>query len=479
MSLFYKLNPLFSFFTVVSFCNLAAVNPNQTETTSPIYPGSELPFSIDIEEADFSLPNGIHSGVTAIHDGKWLLLAGRTNGLHGFDATDNFPPSQQNTTVYVVDPKKKKVYTRSLKDAGSGLSQKQIDSLSVVSPQSYQDGKTLYMTGGYGINTANGTFSTKNALTAIDIPGLMDWVMEPKHSKKAKYYIRQIFDPIFQVTGGYMTKNSDGLTLLIFGQNFEGPYTDSSNGVYLEQIHRFIIDGDTKKLTIKKKETLPETRNPNYRRRDLNVVPIVLKEDWDACQSFLALSGVFTEAGGIWTVPVFITKNGKAYMPNPSDPDTFKQGMNNYASPTICLFSNENRKSYTILLGGLSYGFFQDGTFQKDEDIPFINQVTTIRIDKHKKFKQYLMDAEYPVILSTGSNPGNQLLFGAGAKFMPVKLPDYKNGVIKLDLLKCKRELIGYIVGGIASTLTFTNTRSDSMASSYIFKVYLTKNSKK
>lgn len=62
------------------------------------------------------------------------------------------------------------------------------------------------------------------------------------------------------------------------------------------------------------------------------------------------------------------------------------------------------RRSYTVLLGGISFGDFQGGIFQTDAQLPFINQVTTIKRDRDGVFAQYLMDAEYPVIPSTGSH---------------------------------------------------------------------------
>src|SRR5664279_1881375 len=152
---------------------------NQTPDTSPILPEDSLPLRISIEQAEFSLPSGVQSYVAGSFDGRWLMLAGRINGLHGFNNdNNNFPPNQQNTTVFVVDPVAKTVTTRSLAAPGSGLTQAQVDLLSVTNAQSYQIGNTLYMTGGYGVDTGTGDFSTKDALTAIDIPGLIQWVVD-------------------------------------------------------------------------------------------------------------------------------------------------------------------------------------------------------------------------------------------------------------------------------------------------------------
>ena len=138
------------------------------------------------------------------------------------------------------------------------------------------------------------------------------------------------------------------------------------------------------------------------------------------------------------------------------------------------IHSRKEANSYTVLMGGIGFGYFANGVFQTDVELPFINQVTTIKCDTNGVFSQYLMNAEYPVIPSTGSNPGNPLLFGANATLIPAEgLPAYKNGVLKYDKLGRNPIVVGYIVGGIQSTLPNTNVSSDSAASPYIFKVTL------
>lgn len=448
---------------------------NQTPDTSPILSGDQLPFEVKIKTADFHLPSGWHSGAFATHEGKWLLLAGRTNGLHGFsDSESNFPPSAQNTSVMVVDPCSGRTWSRSLEDSDSGLTQEQIDLLSVTSPQFYQKKKTLYITGGYGVDTATGEFSTKDCLTAIDVPGLMHWVVKGHH--RASSYIRQIFHPIFQVTGGEMSQYGDDPTLLVFGQNFEGFYFEGGSGIYTNEVRRFNIIDDGHHLSINVLAPLPIMPDPTFRRRDLNVVPIIQIINNQVIPQLVAFSGVFTPTGGAWTVPVTISTDGTASMQDPTRRTTFKQGMNNYDCATAGIFSIKHWKMYTIFFGGISFVYVEDGRFKTDSELPFINSVTTIRGDQFGNFKQYLMDAEFPTILSTESNPGNTLLFGASALFVPVEdFPDYSNGVLKFEALEEHPRLLGYIVGGIQSTLPNTNTITDSSASDYVFKVFAKK----
>jgi hypothetical protein len=457
----------FVFVTAWGWTSLV-IAQNQTTNLSPILSSNSVPFSIQIEPAGFSLPSGLQSYVLGTHGGKWLLLAGRSNGLHGFNSgNNNFPADTQNTTVFVVDPKLQTVATRSITNSGSGLTTNQIDLLSVTGAQSYQSGKTLYLSGGYGIDSATSNFTTKAALTAIDVPGLIHWVISSTNGETAAQYIRQTFDSMFQITGGVMVKASPHHALLVFGQDFEAS-SITSDGTYSMQVRRFRIVDDEKHLSFVAQTTEPP--DPNYRRANLNVVPIIEH----GRPSFVAFSGAFTLTDGIWTVPVEISRKGIATMANPTNAATLEQGMNNWTCPTLELYSHKAGNSYTVLMGGISFGFFSSGVFQTDSELPFINQVTTIKRDQNGVFSQYLMNAQYPVILSTASNPGNPLLFGANAMFIPANgLPTYINGVLKYDALGTKSVVVGYIVGGIQSTLPDTNVESDSAASPFIFKVTL------
>jgi hypothetical protein len=401
--------------------------------------------------------------------------------MHGFDPSDdgsnNFPPQEQNTMIYVVDPICKKVYCRSLDDPESGLTQDQIDSLSTTSPQYNQEGSTLYIVGGYGFRHSIEDYTTFEFLSALDIPGLMRWVICEPEGESAQQHIRQITDPIFKITGGEMSKLGKCMpTLLALGQDFEGAYfSESSVQTYSNQVRRFYIHDDGVNLSVEILLSLPLSPDPNLRRRDLNVVPMVKAHKGKLIPELVALSGVFTENDGIWTVPVSISACGHSFMADPADPCTFKQGMNNYDSATLGLYSKRTGDMYTILFGGISYGFFQDGVFKTDDQFPFINQITTVKKNRKGHYTQYLMAAEYPEIRSTQSNPGNLLLFGADARFVPTSGLEcylYGNGVFKFDRIVRSME-IGYIVGGIQSSLPNTTKMSDSAASPYIFKVCL------
>lgn len=447
----------------------ASFADNQTAELSTVLPAASLPFRVVIENTTIKLPIGNHSGVVGVYKGQWILLAGRSDGMHGF-GNDPFPDPAQNRNIYVINPATGAVFTRALADPSSGLTAQQIDTLAVTSPQGYQESDTLYMTGGYGSDSSNGTFGTKPVLTAIYLPGIVQWVTRTGNQSVARN-IQQIFNPLFQVTGGEMFKLGSAMQL-IFGQNFTGIYTGGSNGDYSEQVRRFKLIESNGQLTVATYPSKPLNPDPNFRRRDLNIVPALLNNQGNLQYGLVAYAGVFTPSDGAWTVPVVFTETGDPQMANPNLPSTFKQAMNHYVCATASLYSRKYQSTYHIFLGGISYGFFVNGVFQTDSELPFINQITTVKMDKEGHFSQYLMNSEYPVILSTQSNPGNPLLFGAGAYFIADNIQRYPNGVISLDTIR-KPTVIGYIVGGIQSTVPNTNVASDSTASTYVFKVTL------
>ncbi|MDP1880876.1 MAG: hypothetical protein Q8K60_08045 [Parachlamydiaceae bacterium] len=480
--LFYQL-VLFLTFITSSHCYSA----NQTPTFSPILPGTELPFKVEIRRG-FKLPFGIQSYASAKIDGKILIIGGRINGLHGFNNDPlNFPPNQQNYFAIVIDVIPQKVYYRSWFDSPSGLNIDQIQSLSVTSPQFYQDlpkcpchrakpVETLYMTGGYGYRTAAQNFTTFPFLTAIDIEGLMHWVIEPDADETAAQYIRQYNDPMLAVTGGFMDQIGDkeNPTLLCLGQDFEGPYFFGNNAqFYTEQIRKFFILDNGVDLWVDFLEVAPFYRNPTFRRRDLNICRVIRPTRRGRRHELVAFGGVFTETNGVWTIPIVIQPTGAANMLDPFNPDTFKQGMQQYACANFGLYSRSTGDMYNILMGGITAEYLTLNGFVEDTEFPFTDQVTAIKSNRRNEFTQYFLSATYPMIRSTGPNQGNPLLFGAGAQFFTVEgIRKYAKNVIRLDRIK-EKTLVGHIIGGIQSSLMNTNTQADSAASPYVFQVFV------
>ncbi|MES2273270.1 MAG: hypothetical protein V4487_03675, partial [Chlamydiota bacterium] len=256
----------------ISICGL--YGQNQTSYVTLPLPEASLPFRLSIEQASFSLPEGLQAFVAGSYKGEWVLLAGRTYGLHGFQG-DTFPVSSQNTTVYVLNPATGAIVSRSLTDPSSQLSREQIDQLSVTNAFFFQgDGsRTLYMAGGYGINTATGDRETQSVLTAIDVPNLIKWVKRVSKCKSAAKCMRRVSHPLLQATGGVLFQSDPHQPYLLgLGQNFIGSYTVNSNGIYTHQIRPFQVIDTGKNIFIQPySQPAPIS---TYRRRDLNIVPI-------------------------------------------------------------------------------------------------------------------------------------------------------------------------------------------------------------
>jgi hypothetical protein len=450
---------------------------NQTATISPIQLNSALPYRVSVEPYDFgavSLPT-VHSYAAGTVDGKWVILAGRTNGLHGFTsvAANNFPPASQNRDVWVIDPISKQSWSRSLADASSGLTLDELNSLTQTNSQFYQRGDRLYMTGGYGVESEqNGSpfYNTFDELSAIDLPGLATWAMGGAGT--AKSHVRQISDPLFKITGGAMYE-INGRTHLVFGHDFVGNYTNGTNGVYANQVRSFDIVDDGAALSIA--NVISTTPDPNFRRRDLNIVPVIRPGAGSTLdQGLLVLSGVFTPTNGAWTVPVEIDANGNPTMDDPAAPATFKQGFNGYHSAKVGLYSETTGSMHEILFGGISLQTYDTSAQQviTDNRLPFINDITSIVIDEQGNYVQHRL-GEFPVL----NDPlGNRLRFGANAElFLADGIETYSNGVVKLDSL-ASPTTVGYIFGGIASNAP--NTRgiagAATAASDLIFRVVIT-----
>jgi hypothetical protein len=454
-----------------------ALAANQTDTLTPIVLNGSMPYRISVQPYDFgaaALPT-LHSYAAGHHDGKWVLLSGKSNGLHGFDTTgpNGFEPEFQNREVWIIDPASKQTWHRSLDGAAGGLTTIELNSFTSTNNQFYQRGERLYMAGGYGVQVISGGLpinGTFDRLSAIDLPGIIEWVMTG--SGVAKDHIRQITSPSFRVTGGAMYEMG-GRTHLVFGQDFTGNYNPNKNGTYTNQVRSFTIVDDGTTLSIANPTST--TPDPNFRRRDLNVFPVIQPGNGGTLdEGLVVLSGVFTPppSVGAWTVPVEIDPTGNPMMADPSDPATFKQGFNNYHSAKLGLFSEASGEMHELLFGGISLQFVDTDTMQTvtDDALPFVNDITSVVIDSAGNYSQHWL-GQFPTM---NDLEGTRLRFGANAEFFLADgIETFANGVVKLDDLNGPTTL-GYIFGGIISNGPHTRSGdppATSSASNIMFTV--------
>ncbi|MEJ8573616.1 hypothetical protein [Microbaculum marinum] len=454
---------------------------NQTPTVSEVSTDAAgLPYSIELRAVDSSqvLPT-LQSFAFGQTHGLWVILGGRTNGLHGFSNSGlkNFPPRRQNRRIWVIDPVSGERWSRKLSD--SSLTQDQIDALSSTATEKMQIGDTLYVIGGYGYSQTQENFVTFDTLTALDLLQTVAWVRrEPVFGIEVKDLadiIRQTSRGVLKVTGGQVTQIGSR-TVLAFGQLFDGGYGDpDANQVYTTQLRSFKLRDNGRKVAIRKVRRDPKKPNPtDYRRRDYTLVPFLQMKRGKTIEKAAALAGVFTLTDGIFTVPVEFGEEASPQMANPDASRTFKQAMNGYDCAYLAIWDRRTKSSHSVLFGGISYVYYdsETGEFVEDTNFPFINDITSVVRDRKGRYEQVLV-GEFPTIMSTD---GKELLFGAEAEmFIDPATPTTSNGMVDLAALRRMHGnepvVVGRIFGGIAADApNFGN----SVASNIIFEVVLT-----
>ncbi|WP_425397062.1 dockerin type I domain-containing protein [Aeoliella sp.] len=444
---------------------------HQTDSFSPVSVGSVLPYQVQLAETSLGtaeLPT-LQSYAAAEHDGKWVLVAGRTNGLHGFSQipTENFPEAYRSYDVWVVDPAAGQSWRRSLHpddNENSGLTANQAISIGTTNNQFVKLNDTLYLTGGYSGD------DTIGALTALDLPGIVDWVQNG--TGMASNHIRQVEDPYFRVTGGAMYE-LDGKVQLVFGHDFPGRYRPGKNGIYTQSIKSFEINDDGTTLSFS--NATSTTPVDEYRRRDLNVYPVLSPDGLGGhTEGLTALSGVFTESDGVWTVPVEIDEYGAPSMADPELAGTFKQSMNQYHSAKFGMYSASTGAMHEVLMGGITINQYDWGTgmFVQDNAAPNTSQVTSVVVDADGNYSQHLLGA-FPVILDEHDY---YLRLGANGEFFVAHgIPTFDNGVIDFDELPAGETVIGHVFGGLAANADHIRNNPDpyaaSIASDMVFEV--------
>ncbi len=419
--------------------------------------GQNAPFQIAIEPINIPNLGGLQSFSYGQHDGKWLIIGGRLDGLHRRQPFAAFDEAGHNTQIFVVDPVVKQVWSAPFSSLSAGM-QEQLKSTNM---QFYQDGDYLYLTGGYGISAINNDHITFPNLTAVKVSETIDAIV---NGTSFVSNFRQITDAQFQVTGGYLEKINNTY-YLVGGQKFIGAYNPmgptSGPGFiqeYTNAVRRFTLADDGTTLTIN--HLIPWTDAANLHRRDYNVSPQILPNGEEALTAF---SGVFQSTVDLpWLNSVNIDSTG--YQVNAG----FTQYYNHYHCAHTELYSQITSEMHNIFFGGIAQYYDNNGTLVQDNDVPFVKTIARVTRDANGVMSEYKLPIEMPSLL------------GASAEFIQNEsLPAYNNHVIQLDLLTADSTLLGYIYGGISSTamnIFFTNTGTQSSANSQIFKVYLVKN---
>jgi hypothetical protein len=436
--------------TLLLFASLLPVPSSQLAAQGPAN------YHIALEEIIVPGMPALQSFVSGEAGGKWILMGGRTDGLHRRQPWASFWSSENNMQVYVFDPVTKNIWAQSLDSLSASLK----DQLQSTNMEFEQVGDMLYICGGYGYSALSQGYNTHSGLVAVNVTAAINAIMNGTNMSGA---FRQISDSRVKITGGYLDY-LDGKFYLVGGQDFVGQYNPMgpNNGpgffqAYSNQIRSFRIVDNGTSLSIADYNAITDTLQ--LHRRDYNLVPQILPGN---VQGFTAFSGVFQYGADLpWLNTVDITATG--YYPN----SVFNQYLNQYHTANMPIYDSASSTMYSIFFGGIGrYSLDGNGNLVDDQRVPFVKTISMVSRDSSG------------AMLETGIGLMPDYL-GAGAEFIrDPGLAIYPNEVIKLSHLSSDSNFVGYIYGGIESSLPnifFINTGVESVSSNRIFKVFLVK----
>jgi hypothetical protein len=172
------------------------------------------PFDVYLEPVNINGLGGLQSYAFGQHNGKWLIVGGRLDGLHRRQPFAAFDVAGNNNQIIVIDP----ITQQKWATPTSSLSIALQEQLSSTNIEFHQEGNSLYLIGGYGYHTATTTRKTFDNLTAINVSGLINAVIS---GNPIASYFKQISDPLFAVTGGHLKKINNTF-YLVGGNKFDG-----------------------------------------------------------------------------------------------------------------------------------------------------------------------------------------------------------------------------------------------------------------
>lgn len=396
---------------------------------------------------------GLHSYAYAQHDGKWLIIGGRRDGLHPRQPFRSFPETQNNKDIYVVDVAQRKMWSVNV----SSLSTAVAEQLQSTNMNFHQLEDTLFIIGGYGYSTTATDHITYPNLTTINVSGLINAVI---NSQPISSYIKQVSNKSFAVTGGHLAYLADTF-YLVGGHRFDGRYNPMGNNTYTQtytnQIRKFTINNANTQPGFV--EHTPITDAVHLRRRDYNLLPQVFP---DRSEGFTISSGVFQQNVDLpFLYPVDITAKGH------SPQTTFNQYLSNYHCATTSLYDSVNNVMHMLFYGGISQYYYENGSLVKDDNVPFVNTISSVSRGPNGILKEYELPNRMPNLI------------GASAEFLLNEdIPHTKADIIKLHTFNKDTILIGHILGGISSTSRnpfVANQTENTVADENIYEVRLIK----
>lgn len=415
-----------------------------------------------------------HSGAVAQDNGKWFILGGRTNGMHGFYPPFAFPNAGKQNQLYVVDPNGGAVWSMGL-DSLSVPLQEQLSSSNM---QFVQHNGNLYIAGGYGYHAAIDDFTTFPYLTSVNLAALADSVIAGGNPAPC---FKTVTDSSMAVTGGRLGRVGNRF-FLACGHYFHHRYSKEDLGSFIQrytyQIRLFNIKDSGNVLALENKTAV--TDSIHFRRRDFNMT--AYSEGLNG-EGLMLWSGVFRDSVDLPHYrPIRIHADG-TYEVLP-----LEQKMAHYQSGAMSLKGNGEQPfpgSGTYLhyfFGGMAE-YYLDSAQQTVQDslVPFVKTFSSVQLGGGNEQENKYGPLSYPFDYG-GLNSGRMRYAfngfeGTNVEFVPN--PQYVlNNVEVLSIdpnAFTAPILLGNLIGGIESTgrnIADMNDPSLSFASGKLYAVY-------
>ena len=410
-------------------------------------------YRVDMEAVNVNGFPGLHSYAFAQHNGKWLLIGGRTDGLHARQPFASFPVSNSNTDIFVIDIDSKNIWSASVNTLPTGIKEQ----LQSSNMNFYQYGDTLYLIGGYAYSQTAADHITFDALTSVQVSTLINDIV---NGNSISGNFKQINNANFAVTGGQLGMIGNTF-YLVGGHQFDGRYNPMGHNTYTQtysnQIRKFRINNKGIQLSYSNYAAVTDALN--LHRRDYNLVPQIFP---DGSEGYTISSGVFQTAADLpYLYPVDIKQSGITPI------TSFNQYLSNYHCATLSLYDSLNNEMHNLFFGGMSQYYYSNDSLIQDNNVPFVKTISRLSRDANGNLHEFQLSEEMPDLV------------GASAEFiLNEDLPHYGSEIIKLDKINEDSILAGYIVGGIYSPALNPfngNNTSVTTADENIYKVWLIK----
>ncbi len=415
-------------------------------------------FTVSLEPVTIPGFPGLHSFNFSQHNGKWLIIGGRRDGLH-IPQPGAFPANLRNDSIYVVEPATQQVWKSGL----SVLPDSVRDQLSSTNSNFTTNNGTLFISGGYGFSTAANMKITFPYLTAVSVDSLIQAVI---NGDDISPWFKTIRSDYFKVTGGRLNF-IDTHFYLVFGHLFDGEVAPipviSGDTVYWQRytyaIKKFDINVDANSLSF---SPIAEwVDSAAMRRRDYNLVKQIFP---NRNVGLTAFSGVFpVEFVGVpYLEPIDIDTAGFTVV------NTFQQKLNHYHCANIPVYDSVANAMHTVFFGGVAqYIVDSTGAIVEDPSFPFVKTVARVTRKSDGTMEEVKLGNELPGFL------------GSGSEFIVNENLDLlEHEIIDLNKVTADISFAGYIVGGVNSSFAYAmsfNPDQNSFASPTIYKVNIIK----